>query len=1326
MECRCQMASAANERPQRDGKMTKLARFLRRGHKARQPDEPREPIDLYERLRDDDWDSILSSRVEDEDIFVACERAVKENDMPAALKLLFVTSDFLQFPRDQCSGLCRAWVFMFTEVLTNRADMATAMDMLVHAEMNKRFNGEKMLLNLLITALLSFPTPSTGTSLAQQVVDWCQKEGMYSFAFDIALNSGHFQEAYSILTTMKNVSKEHVMMLQDVASQSQFVSCAKSFVDFCLLKGSSEFAFSLASRLKLWTVIKEEVEAGVRSPSLLRQALSQCVVEEKWDIAHVLLGHLSENDVREELISIPKPYNVSTVTDLLVEFQFVPAAIQLACSFGRPGKAAQIIQETGFVMDSALSVSVANACFDNHCSPEEFLGIAWDKDLLKHILEAPRQNPFSENQWKCVLKFLDTGLPREIVTELIKRAVEEDAACLDHFIDRGVDNALMEIVLTHEPEKYLSENHLNCVVKLLYKEAGIDLKGLKNVLTGEAVLSAQTRNEDMITTREADRLVLQRTDSVHKHSDEQGPSRQAVSQPEEDWSTAVLLIQGHSTPPWWYVMRAAQVARRSHHIRQLAIRAAQEGLWNCLICLAIQGLHQHPLDLLLPLLHEHPETLVYDYLLQKEQQLLHRDIWCFQEGWKEFRHDIDILNLHSRDLLEERHKMILLGKALATRDWGALMSFSFIDLPLPTRRAIFRKAMEHQQWLLAGEMFQQIPDKAKPLTFQTALKELTPTSEQLYKWMVENGLYSAYLAPEMFAHSLEQLDEKEATPRQAENTPKPKSPMWKRFLKPKPKPKPSHGFQRPNKAVTAEEKDEITSTQGEVVQSAAVKGDWGLVMKVYEGGMGEAVKTAVLQEAQRQDRWSVLAALIRRDPEADIFYTPCARGLLEEAVGHGAWYCVEVLVERLCTEDDRDWLFPFALGLARWSLVLTLVKRGVRAQFRKEALLTAAKQNEWMFVVDYTLHIVQTSPEELSADMKIAVIQSLTRMAIALQPSPPGPSTFGLDILFPTKDAEGGQGHGQGQGQDDGAVRGSVEERGEGRGGQGEVEEGGMEEWKTDDGTTVLQVAARMRLWTVCKVLLHCGGANPRPSPTPSHPHDVILLALHDDQLDVLHMLLDYDVTTDVIDQALRELLLTPYLNLRADVGISLLRKLLDKRRKSSSSAKEETLSSVSADVITESSGVISDVSDDVAMLLLEQVSEVLERSKARTFQASVSQAVEHGQLRMPSFLSGGQRIRRGEGKRGFFFTKRGGGSGGGGGCAGVVAADSGSAVPPVGPRVCLRVEKAPRATPVARLLSSSSFVCPPPPLLSPSPPAAVSLPSPSPSSLPPPPPPSS
>ena len=67
----------------------------------------------------------------------------------------------------------------------------------------------------------------------------------------------------------------------------------------------------------------------------------------------------------------------------------------------------------------------------------------------------------------------------------------------------------------------------------------------------------------------------------------------------------------------------------------------------------------------------------------------------------------------------------------------------------------------------------------------------------------------------------------------------------------------------------------MTPRSGKAVERAARKGDWGLAMTLYEGGMGEVVKTAVLYEAVQQGKWPVVTTLIRRDPEAKIVYRQC-------------------------------------------------------------------------------------------------------------------------------------------------------------------------------------------------------------------------------------------------------------------------------------------------------------------------------------------------------------------------------------------------------------------------------------------------------------------
>ena len=71
----------------------------------------------------------------------------------------------------------------------------------------------------------------------------------------------------------------------------------------------------------------------------------------------------------------------------------------------------------------------------------------------------------------------------------------------------------------------------------------------------------------------------------------------------------------------------------------------------------------------------------------------------------------------------------------------------------------------------------------------------------------------------------------------------------------------------------------------------------------------------------------------------------------EEALSSRAWSVVDAVVETLATQDDRDWLLPYALGMHRWCLVLELLKRGVSANLRDESVWSALEKNEWTFVM---------------------------------------------------------------------------------------------------------------------------------------------------------------------------------------------------------------------------------------------------------------------------------------------------------------------------------------------------------------------------------------
>ena len=349
--------------------------------------------------------------------------------------------------------------------------------------------------------------------------------------------------------------------------------------------------------------------------------------------------------------------------------------------------------------------------------------------------------------------------------------------------------------------------------------------------------------------------------------------------PRRDWSTAVPDVEGVPRHPWGAVMRAARRVRHSRHLRQLAIRAAHEGQWNCLICLAMEGLHQHPVDLFLSLLHAQPESLVLSCLRQREEQgeAQLEDLQRYQLGWRKPRHDLDVLNFQSRGLLEERHRRVLLKRAVACDDWHTMQRFASLDLPLSDRRAIFVTAMDKRQWTLAMDVFDQLPDRADPYVFRKALDELGSGSSDLIGLMTERGLYNPYFALELATDHLPEIEDKGGSQEkgiQEKGSGNAKAKFWRKFTV-KSDLRPPVGFQKPTPPVGEEKRGTVTPRSGKAVERAARKGDWGLAMTLYEGGMGEAVKTAVLREAVQQGKWPVVTTLIRRDPEAKIVYRMC-------------------------------------------------------------------------------------------------------------------------------------------------------------------------------------------------------------------------------------------------------------------------------------------------------------------------------------------------------------------------------------------------------------------------------------------------------------------
>ena len=861
--------------------MAKFMQFHKKRRKEKEPqvEKKEPPEDPFKLLCKYNWDDILA-----DDVFAACRTAVvRHQDIDGAVKLLSAVSHSWRFDFDKCVSLDSAWRFTLN-IAAYHPNMASVLDIFAHAERDRRGRGgEKSLMNFLMETLLSYPASSEGLPTpARQLAQWCRLKGYYAFGFDVALSSENYDEAFSILATVEAKGKEYVLMLLDVASQLDRLRAAP-FVDHCRQNQHGDFAFSLAACLKQWPKVGEMVQAGVKT-SLLRMALGRAVSDEKWDIVRLLLEQLSEQEVVEELLASPRRVvKASAVVDLLLERDLIPGALRLACSFGLTMKAAQIMRKD-FVMDRALSAHVANACFDNHCGPDQFLGMAWSLELLEHILDAPRGKPFSENQWRCVRSFVESGkCPQEGLEALVTRAVDEDAACLPCFVGRGVDEEMMDSLLATDPDRCLSDVQLGCVTTLLYREASNRREIHENPADAAGAEASEQKGngEEAIgqgrPSDEDGSFVSQARQENEGHDSESGLENSTRVQgdvselPEEDWSTAVPHVQGVPPHPWRDVMRAAQRAKHSKHLRPLAIRAAYEGQWNCLICLAIEGLRQHPLDLLLSLLHPQPERLVLSYIREREYRTQLGGLQCYQEGWRDLRLDLDIPNLQDRGLLEERHRVIMLKRALAREDWHTAERFASLDLPLSERRAVFVSAMDKRRWPPAMEMFDLLPDEADLHIFRNALTEVTPDSSDLKGLMVERGLFNPYFAPKALTDHLREWEEKAAVAKASGNA---KTSFWNK-LSQKSRPQLSADFRRPNSPILEEERDRITSRAGKKVQKAARKGDWGLVMNLYEGGMGEAVKMAVLHEAMQQGKWSVVTTLIRRDPEATIFYRQC-------------------------------------------------------------------------------------------------------------------------------------------------------------------------------------------------------------------------------------------------------------------------------------------------------------------------------------------------------------------------------------------------------------------------------------------------------------------
>ena len=156
-----------------------------------------------------------------------------------------------------------------------------------------------------------------------------------------------------------------------------------------------------------------------------------------------------------------------------------------------------------------------------------------------------------------------------------------------------------------------------------------------------------------------------------------------------------------------------------------------------------------------------------------------------------------------------------------------------------------------------------------------------------------------------------------------------------------------------------------------------------------------------------------------------------------------------------------------------------------------------------------------------------------------------------------------------------------------------------------------LHACFRLGLWTVCRVLLHCGV---RPHPTTTTTPGLLQLALRHDASDVMHMLLDLGASGEEdLDGILGELLLTRDLVMGADDGFSLLCKLLDKGADPAVALRRINESCTVA--VEELS--VSESRDDSAKRaeesLKEQVSRVLAESSASTFQPTVAVALKSG-----------------------------------------------------------------------------------------------------------------
>nr|KAG5692573.1 hypothetical protein BaRGS_024133 [Batillaria attramentaria] len=833
------------------------------------------------------------------------------------------------------------------------------------------------------------------------------KTGHTAFAFDLALTFGTWEEALLIVSDVEENGADFVWMLLDVASQVTSDHVTR-FIDRCLQVGLSDFALALSAVLKQWSRVVEIAKSGeLTSNAFTGPVFRSAIIAGCWEVVEYFLDMLTEDDIALETRYIPRTVDISPLLDQLVSHGHTPLAMKVASLYGHWNKALDILRNAP---KTKVITWFARRAFEADIPTlEDFMSVGLDLELKRAMLGRPQAMTFTENQWSCVMRLVEDGcLDDHVLQWVVRKAVDEDCHCLKRLIGQGeppVDYQLMTAILTTDLSTSLSENKWSCVEELLRKEAEEKLARKKLESSGRASCRLSVVQEGKALLGEVrEEQMLDENGTVRPQS-----KRKSCIEPIDFTSSLEKSgnsdLENYLKDPWNRVTSTLdRMVGSSQYLMMLCERAAQEEKWLALKWLTSSHceLRENALDRIFRVKHRSSDDDESD-----EDDVSSTDGFLdYQYGgldtrWTSFDfHALEAVHVicfqashsHEDDLMQDRHKIVLLRRALQLGHWHKVEEIVSCGLFPSQRPWVYKMAAEAQKWSVALQVLDQGLEEIPARHWVHPAKSIKDLTSQETAF-VERGLCNSYFTSNLFSS---ESGTGGGNPRQgagciargADNpkteSPRKHDPAGKNAMDsvsqstsksrsdhtPKPGDKTSRrrlpatvlsgmkrlgGLLKPDTpTVGGKLKRKVTkiSSLEKKLLKAAVKGEWALVMSVYQAGLHEDVKMQVFDEAVRQQKWHIVTTLIRRDPEASTLTHHYIQAVYDpEGCLHTE--LLEALVKRGIPHDERDRLAELCLMNRWWPQFLVLTQAGISGELRSKGLQEVLRRNEWTFVADY-------------------------------------------------------------------------------------------------------------------------------------------------------------------------------------------------------------------------------------------------------------------------------------------------------------------------------------------------------------------------------------